>query len=167
MWMLYPTCLRPWWMTSTPSSPAWMALMKWAMRLRRRQSLCLLASYRRRLLSWMLNGKTFVNRLLILLFRFGFRLTFIFDSDVSACSCGWICCVFQAYAKKSALKGGLDKTVSLRKDLSEMQEWIMQAEEEFLERDFQYKTPEELRKGVEEIKVCGTSTMTSSSWPTV
>ncbi|KAJ8253066.1 hypothetical protein GJAV_G00208740 [Gymnothorax javanicus] len=58
----------------------------------------------------------------------------------------------QAYAKKSALKGGLDRTVSLRKDLSEMQEWITQAEEEFLERDFQYKTPEELRKGLDELK---------------
>ncbi|XP_066562465.1 dystrophin isoform X5 [Amia ocellicauda] len=58
----------------------------------------------------------------------------------------------QAYAKKSALKGGLDKTVSLRKDLSEMQEWITQAEEDFLERDFEYKTPEELKRAVEELK---------------
>nr|XP_005995015.2 PREDICTED: dystrophin isoform X4 [Latimeria chalumnae] len=58
----------------------------------------------------------------------------------------------QAYAKKAALKGGLDKTMSLRKDLSEMQEWITQAEEEYLERDFEYKTPEELRKAVEELK---------------
>uniref|UniRef100_A0AAY4E7K9 Dystrophin n=1 Tax=Denticeps clupeoides TaxID=299321 RepID=A0AAY4E7K9_9TELE len=58
----------------------------------------------------------------------------------------------QAYAKKSALKGGLDKTVSLRKEMQEMQEWITQAEEEYLERDFQYKTPEELHKGVEEMK---------------
>ncbi|XP_064353936.1 dystrophin isoform X9 [Dromaius novaehollandiae] len=58
----------------------------------------------------------------------------------------------QAYAKKAALKGGLDKTVSLRKDLSEMHEWITQAEEEYLERDFEYKTPEELQKAVEELK---------------
>lgn len=60
----------------------------------------------------------------------------------------------QAYAKKSALKGGLDMTVSLRKEMQEMQEWITQAEEEYLERDFQYKTPEELFKAVEELKVC-------------
>lgn len=59
----------------------------------------------------------------------------------------------KAYAKKAALKGGLDKTVSLRKDLSEMHEWITQAEEEYLERDFEYKTPEELQKAVEELKV--------------
>uniref|UniRef100_A0A672KY81 Dystrophin n=1 Tax=Sinocyclocheilus grahami TaxID=75366 RepID=A0A672KY81_SINGR len=58
----------------------------------------------------------------------------------------------QAYAKKSALKGGLDMTVSLRKEMQEMQEWITQAEEEYLERDFQYKTPEELHKAVEELK---------------
>lgn len=59
----------------------------------------------------------------------------------------------KAYAKKAALKGGLDKTVSLRKDLSEMHEWITQAEEEYLERDFEYKTPDELQKAVEELKV--------------
>ncbi|KAF7251287.1 Dystrophin, partial [Varanus komodoensis] len=57
----------------------------------------------------------------------------------------------QAHAKKSALKSGLDKTVSLRKDLSEMHEWITQAEDEYLERDFEYKTPEELQKAVEEL----------------
>lgn len=58
----------------------------------------------------------------------------------------------QAYAKKSALKGGLDKTMALRKEMQEMQEWINQAEEDYLERDFTYKTPEELRKAVDELK---------------
>ncbi|XP_034030182.1 dystrophin isoform X5 [Thalassophryne amazonica] len=58
----------------------------------------------------------------------------------------------QAYTKKSALKGGLDKTMALRKEMQEMQEWINQAEEDYLERDFTYKTPEELRKAVEELK---------------
>lgn len=43
--------------------------------------------------------------------------------------------------------------MSLRKDLSEMHEWITQAEEEYLERDFEYKTPDELQKAVEELKV--------------
>uniref|UniRef100_A0A4W6EWH3 Dystrophin n=1 Tax=Lates calcarifer TaxID=8187 RepID=A0A4W6EWH3_LATCA len=54
--------------------------------------------------------------------------------------------------QKSALKGGLDKTMALRKEMQEMQEWINQAEEDYLERDFTYKTPEELRKAVEELK---------------
>ncbi|KAL1021783.1 hypothetical protein UPYG_G00017880 [Umbra pygmaea] len=58
----------------------------------------------------------------------------------------------QAYAKKSALKGGLDKTMSLRKEMTEMQEWITQAEEDYLERDFTYQTPEDLRRAVEELK---------------
>ncbi|XP_058515061.1 dystrophin isoform X1 [Ochotona princeps] len=58
----------------------------------------------------------------------------------------------QVYARKDALKGGLDKTVSLQKDLSEMHEWMTQAEEEYLERDFEYKTPDELQTAVEEMK---------------
>ncbi|XP_044140659.1 dystrophin isoform X6 [Bufo gargarizans] len=58
----------------------------------------------------------------------------------------------QAYTKKSALKAGLAKTRNLRKDLSEMQEWISQAEDEYLERDFEYKTPEELQKALQELK---------------
>lgn len=44
--------------------------------------------------------------------------------------------------------------MALRKEMQEMQEWINQAEEDYLERDFTYKTPEELRKAVEELKVC-------------
>ncbi|XP_073918839.1 dystrophin isoform X10 [Castor canadensis] len=58
----------------------------------------------------------------------------------------------QVYTRKEALKGGLDKTVSLQKDLSEMHEWMTQAEEEYLERDFEYKTPDELQTAVEEMK---------------
>ncbi|KAK3510935.1 hypothetical protein QTP70_027830, partial [Hemibagrus guttatus] len=58
----------------------------------------------------------------------------------------------QAYAKKSALKGGLDMTVSLKKEMQEMQEWITQAEEDYLESDFHYKTPEELHIAVDELK---------------
>ncbi|OCT92415.1 hypothetical protein XELAEV_18015475mg [Xenopus laevis] len=58
----------------------------------------------------------------------------------------------QAYAKKAALKDGLDKTISLRKDLSEMQEWVTQAEHEYSEKYFEYKTPEELQKALEELK---------------
>ncbi|KAL6041791.1 hypothetical protein STEG23_012296 [Scotinomys teguina] len=58
----------------------------------------------------------------------------------------------QVYSRKEALKAGLDKTVSLQKDLSEMHEWMTQAEEEYLERDFEYKTPDELQTAVEEMK---------------
>lgn len=34
-----------------------------------------------------------------------------------------------------------------------MHEWITQAEEEYLERDFDYKTPDELQNALEELKV--------------
>lgn len=34
-----------------------------------------------------------------------------------------------------------------------MQEWMAQAEEDYLERDFEYKSPEELGSAVEEMKV--------------
>lgn len=63
----------------------------------------------------------------------------------------WI--LWKVYTRKEALKAGLDKTVSLQKDLSEMHEWMTQAEEEYLERDFEYKTPDELQTAVEEMKV--------------
>ena len=61
--------------------------------------------------------------------------------------------LWKVYARKEALKAGVDKTVSLQKDLSEMHEWMTQAEEEYLERDFEYKTPDELQTAVEEMKV--------------
>ncbi|XP_042314821.1 dystrophin isoform X10 [Sceloporus undulatus] len=74
------------------------------------------------------------------------------QSELKELNAQWDHICQQAYAKKTALKSGLDKTVSLRKDLSEMHEWITQAEEEYLERDFEYKTPDELQKAVEELK---------------
>ncbi|XP_065597609.1 dystrophin isoform X10 [Cyrtonyx montezumae] len=74
------------------------------------------------------------------------------ETELKELNAQWEHICQQAYAKKAALKGGLDKTVSLRKDLSEMHEWITQAEEEYLERDFEYKTPDELQKAVEELK---------------
>ncbi|XP_078264997.1 dystrophin isoform X3 [Rhinoraja longicauda] len=73
------------------------------------------------------------------------------QTELADLNASWDNICKQAQAKKNALKGGLDKTMSLRKDLSEMQEWIAQAEEEYLERDFEYKTPEELKKAVEEL----------------
>ncbi|NXN99804.1 UTRO protein, partial [Rhinopomastus cyanomelas] len=45
-----------------------------------------------------------------------------------------------------------EKAANLQKDLAEMQEWMAQAEEEYLEKDFEYKSPEELESAVEEMK---------------
>lgn len=46
-----------------------------------------------------------------------------------------------------------EKQVNLRKDLAEMQEWMAQVDEEFLMRDFEYKSPEELEASLQEMKV--------------
>uniref|UniRef100_A0A8C7HZ85 Utrophin n=1 Tax=Oncorhynchus kisutch TaxID=8019 RepID=A0A8C7HZ85_ONCKI len=46
----------------------------------------------------------------------------------------------------------LCRQVNLRKDLAEMQEWMAQVDEEFLMRDFEYKSPEELEGALEEMK---------------
>lgn len=46
-----------------------------------------------------------------------------------------------------------ERQVNLRKDLVEMQEWMAQVDEEFLMRDFEYKSPEELEASLEEMKV--------------
>uniref|UniRef100_A0A8C3T9Q7 Utrophin n=1 Tax=Chelydra serpentina TaxID=8475 RepID=A0A8C3T9Q7_CHESE len=55
-------------------------------------------------------------------------------------------------SQKNRLSESQEKTVNLKKDLAEMQEWMTQAEEEYLERDFEYKSPEELENAVEEMK---------------
>ncbi|KAM7135653.1 utrophin isoform 2-T2 [Molossus nigricans] len=54
--------------------------------------------------------------------------------------------------QKNRLSESQEKVVNLKKDLAEMQEWMAQAEEENLERDFEYKSPEELESAVEEMK---------------
>ncbi|XP_074180007.1 dystrophin isoform X1 [Rhinolophus sinicus] len=75
-----------------------------------------------------------------------------FETELRELNTEWDHMCRQVYARKEALKVGLDKTVSLQKDLSEMHEWMTQAEEEYLERDFEYKTPDELQTAVEEMK---------------
>uniref|UniRef100_A0A8C9RYM4 Utrophin n=1 Tax=Scleropages formosus TaxID=113540 RepID=A0A8C9RYM4_SCLFO len=45
-----------------------------------------------------------------------------------------------------------ERALNLRKDLLEMQEWMVQVDEEFLMRDFEYKSPEELEGALEEMK---------------
>uniref|UniRef100_A0A3Q2DWD5 Utrophin n=1 Tax=Cyprinodon variegatus TaxID=28743 RepID=A0A3Q2DWD5_CYPVA len=45
-----------------------------------------------------------------------------------------------------------EKQMNLKKDLAEMQEWMTQVDEEFLMRDFEYKSPEDLETSLEEMK---------------
>ncbi|XP_058163574.1 utrophin isoform X2 [Dasypus novemcinctus] len=61
-------------------------------------------------------------------------------------------CSKEIALQKNRLSESQEKAVNLKKDLAEMQEWMAQAEEEYLERDFEYKSPEELESAVEEMK---------------
>ncbi|XP_025018944.1 utrophin isoform X2 [Python bivittatus] len=58
----------------------------------------------------------------------------------------------QLISQKNQLSENQEKAVNLKKDLAEMQEWMTQAEEEYLEKDFEYKNPDELENAVEEMK---------------
>lgn len=66
------------------------------------------------------------------------------------------CLTCQIISQKNQLSESQEKAVNLKKDLAEMQEWMAQAEEEYLERDFEYKSPDELENAVEEMKVRNT-----------
>ncbi|XP_069462828.1 utrophin isoform X3 [Ambystoma mexicanum] len=58
----------------------------------------------------------------------------------------------QMVQEKNTLAESQERAGNLKKDLSEMQEWMTQAEEEYLEKDFEYKSPEELESAVEEMR---------------
>uniref|UniRef100_A0A671MZL2 Utrophin-like n=1 Tax=Sinocyclocheilus anshuiensis TaxID=1608454 RepID=A0A671MZL2_9TELE len=47
---------------------------------------------------------------------------------------------------------GQEKMTNLKKDVAEMREWMIQVDEEFLMRDFEYKSPEELEEALQEMK---------------
>lgn len=60
---------------------------------------------------------------------------------------------FQLMSHQERVTESQERQVNLRKDLAEMQEWMTQVDEEFLMRDFEYKSPEELQASLEEMKV--------------
>ncbi|XP_068794942.1 utrophin isoform X6 [Struthio camelus] len=68
------------------------------------------------------------------------------------CQSQWEKLSKQIVSQKKHLSESQEKAVNLKKDLAEMQEWMTQAEEEYLEKDFEYKSPEELENAVEEMK---------------
>ncbi|KAM6271852.1 utrophin isoform 1-T1 [Spheniscus humboldti] len=68
------------------------------------------------------------------------------------CQTQWEKLSKQIVTQKNRLSESQEKAVNLKKDLAEMQEWMTQAEEEYLEKDFEYKSPEELENAVEEMK---------------
>ncbi|XP_054616989.1 utrophin isoform X8 [Dunckerocampus dactyliophorus] len=58
----------------------------------------------------------------------------------------------QLLSRQERLSESQEKQVNLKKDLAEMQEWMAQVDEEFLMRDFEYKSPEELESALDEMK---------------
>ncbi|XP_069708268.1 utrophin isoform X5 [Phaenicophaeus curvirostris] len=68
------------------------------------------------------------------------------------CQTQWEKLSKQIISQKNRLSESQEKAINLKKDLAEMQEWMTQAEEEYLEKDFEYKSPEELENAVEEMK---------------
>ncbi|XP_032910197.1 utrophin isoform X3 [Catharus ustulatus] len=73
-------------------------------------------------------------------------------SKLVDCQTQWEKLSKQIISQKNRLSESQEKAVNLKKDLAEMQEWMTQAEEEYLEKDFEYKSPEELENAVEEMK---------------
>ncbi|RMC12816.1 hypothetical protein DUI87_10341 [Hirundo rustica rustica] len=73
-------------------------------------------------------------------------------SKLVDCQAQWEKLSKQIISQKNRLSESQEKAVNLKKDLAEMQEWMTQAEEEYLEKDFEYKSPEELENAVEEMK---------------
>ncbi len=62
-------------------------------------------------------------------------------------------CSLQLLSHQERVAESRERQVNLRKDLAEMQEWMTQVDEEFLMRDFEYKSPEELEASLDEMKV--------------
>ncbi|XP_024863232.1 utrophin isoform X2 [Kryptolebias marmoratus] len=58
----------------------------------------------------------------------------------------------QLVSYQESVSESQEKQENLKKDLAEMQEWIAQVDEEFLMRDFEYKSPEDLEASLEEMK---------------
>ncbi|XP_051909445.1 utrophin isoform X3 [Hippocampus zosterae] len=58
----------------------------------------------------------------------------------------------QLLSQQDRLLESQEKQGNLKKDLAEMQEWITQVDEEFLMRDFEYMSPEELETALDEMK---------------
>lgn len=58
----------------------------------------------------------------------------------------------QLLRRDECVSEGQEKVSNLKKDVAEMREWMLQVDEEFLMRDFEYKSPEELEEALQEMK---------------
>ncbi|XP_041661475.1 utrophin isoform X3 [Cheilinus undulatus] len=74
------------------------------------------------------------------------------QDKLNECQSKWDSLSKQLLSHQEHLAESRERQMNLRKDLAEMQEWMAQVDEEFLMRDFEYKSPEELEASLEEMK---------------
>ncbi|TDH00467.1 hypothetical protein EPR50_G00188590 [Perca flavescens] len=74
------------------------------------------------------------------------------QDELDKCQSKWDTLSKQLLRHQERVAESRERQVNLRKDLAEMQEWMTQVDEEFLMRDFEYKSPEELEASLEEMK---------------
>ncbi|XP_032398145.1 dystrophin isoform X3 [Etheostoma spectabile] len=74
------------------------------------------------------------------------------QDKLDKCQSKWDMLSKQLLRHQERVAESRERQVNLRKDLAEMQEWMTQVDEEFLMRDFEYKSPEELEASLEEMK---------------
>ncbi|XP_035534199.1 dystrophin isoform X2 [Morone saxatilis] len=74
------------------------------------------------------------------------------QDKLDECQGRWDTLSKQLLSHQERVAESRERQVNLRKDLAEMQEWMTQVDEEFLMRDFEYKSPEELEASLEEMK---------------
>uniref|UniRef100_A0A8C7ML59 Utrophin n=1 Tax=Oncorhynchus kisutch TaxID=8019 RepID=A0A8C7ML59_ONCKI len=74
------------------------------------------------------------------------------QAKLEECQGRWETLSKQLLSHQERVSESQERQVNLRKDLAEMQEWMAQVDEEFLMRDFEYKSPEELEGALEEMK---------------
>uniref|UniRef100_UPI00358E819C dystrophin-like isoform X2 n=1 Tax=Myxine glutinosa TaxID=7769 RepID=UPI00358E819C len=73
-------------------------------------------------------------------------------ADLAAMNNRWEALCKQIRSRHTALVAALERSRELWKDLTEMQEWLNQAEEEYLGKDHEYKVPTDLSQAVVELK---------------
>ncbi|XP_074541744.1 utrophin [Halichoeres trimaculatus] len=74
------------------------------------------------------------------------------QDKLDECRGKWDSLSKQLLSHQERLAESRERQGNLKKDLAEMQEWMTQVDEEFLMRDFEYKSPEELEASLEEMK---------------
>ncbi|KAI7793926.1 putative utrophin [Triplophysa rosa] len=74
------------------------------------------------------------------------------QKELDECQMRWDLLSKELVRCEERVSEGQEKVLNLKKDVAEMREWMVQVDEEFLMRDFEYKSPEELEEALQEMK---------------